>query len=200
MGERTQIGAKVDKELWAEFREDVQERKGQTRGVLGVEVERALRAYMYGEGEPKVNEKLDRIESLLETQLGQRADGSGTPSDAETHTRAEPGEKPPANATTDRKVAYLAATLLVRENCDDISELQTLPESHITEVVKEEYAFRSDTAERYVNGVIDYLGLRRHPTAANILASPWHHEELVEERRADVEAEANDKLGMNADD
>ena len=62
----TQIGARVDEQLWQEFRDDVKQRYGRVNGHLSSEVEAALREYMEASHGGDVNDRLARIESHLE--------------------------------------------------------------------------------------------------------------------------------------
>jgi len=187
--DRVQIGPKVDGELWHKFREQVKERHGQVRGSLGDELENAIRNYIeFGPNQTtdqqlaEFNERLQRIEGAIGTAAG---DGGATLSGDDSHThapsrvRAAATDKPAANAATEKKVAYLAAELLRSNGCDDVTELKSVPKSNLQELVKEEYAFRRDTAKRYVEGIVDELGLREHPKNDRLYLSEEAHEELT---------------------
>jgi len=194
MSERVQVGARVDAQLWERFREDVQERKGQTRGVVGDELENAIREYLRDESRPvdrRVEKRLARIEEAVGAAP---TDGGVDTFDADEHTHApsrlDVTEKPPANDATDKKVAYLAECVRERTGSDDPKEL---PRSLLVETVKDEYGFRSDTAKRYVEHLSDQFDLRDHPTADPLLVTDERYQELVEQernqRRDDAEAE-----------
>ena len=65
--EEKQIGVRVRKSLWQEFRNDVIERKGGIRGHLKTEVENALTSYIDASAGGDNNDRLTRIESELKT-------------------------------------------------------------------------------------------------------------------------------------
>lgn len=166
MSDRTQIGPAIDADLWREFREDVRARKGQVRGVLGDELETAIRQYLNDSVDPverKQLEKLTRIESALDIQT---ADGGVDTLEADSHTHApsrlDVTEKPAANAATEKKVAYLARRAKDEYTLDPEKE-GTVPKSVLRDLVKDEYGFRRDTAKRYVEELIDELSLQEHP-------------------------------------
>jgi len=186
VSDRVQVGPKVDAELWAEFRESVQDRKGQVRGVLGDELENAIRNYINfgpdkstGAQLAEFNARLQRIEGAVGTA---ESDGGDTLSDdshthAPSRVRAAEDSKPGANAATEKKVAYLSRELLRAENCDTTADLRSIPVERVRDVVKDEYGFRSDTAKRYVNALVDELDLHKHPSADNIYLTEWAYNE-----------------------
>ena len=57
----TQPGCQIDASLWSEFREDVRQRRGRINGVLGSELENALRAYLDGSQGGDVTDELRRL-------------------------------------------------------------------------------------------------------------------------------------------
>lgn len=194
MSENVQPGVKIDPSIWEEFREKVKERKGGVRGHLRSEVETALRLYVSDETEVsavQVNQRLSRIES--EMGIAGTDGGTDTVEAVEhTHARGEPtvDEKPSANAPTDKKVAYLADC--IKETATD--DPQELPRKVIVETVKDEYGFRSDTAKRYVEHLVEEFGLVAHPEIDGMLVSPEKKSELVEERRKQIEEQAEQEL------
>jgi len=202
MSDRTQIGPKVDEELWAEFREYVKSRHGQTRGVLGDELENAIRNYIHfgpdrtlEEQFAEFNERLQRVEGAVGT--AESDGGTDARSGGDTHTRAERiDERPPPNAPTHKKVAYLAGA--VRDRFDfDPDGAHSLPRDALRDVVRDEYGFRRDTARRYVAELIDRFGLEDHPApGADLLVTEARFEELLAEQRAD----AADELDSYAHD
>ena len=195
MSDRVQVGPKVDAALWAEFREQVKRRHGQTRGSLGDELENAIRNYIHFGPDKSVpdqlaemNARLQRVEGAVGTA---EADGGADTLGAEPHTHApsrlEVDERPSANAATDKKVAWLAEQVG--------SNPESIPRSKLRDIVKDEYGFRRDTAKRYVERLIDHFDLVEHPTAdADVLVSTDRREELVEQRRQELEAEADAEL------
>jgi len=66
-----------------------------------------------------------------------------------------------------------------------------VPRARIIEVVKDEYGFRSDTAQRYVDQLVEYFDLFEHPQNASVLVSKKKREELIEAEREQRAAEAD---------
>lgn len=184
---RTQIGPSIDEDLWREFRENVKERKGKVRGVLGDELENAIRSYIrHGSDKPAADrlEEMDARLQRIEGAVGTAATDGGTPSTDDSHTHApsrlDSPEKPSANESTDKKLTYLADRL-VEEHGNTDGTISMIPRFTIVDLVKDEYGFRSDTAKRYVKKLVDRFDLRRHPDGYNQLVSEERHAELVEE-------------------
>jgi len=198
MSDRTQIGPAVDADLWRRFREDVKARKGQVRGVLGDELETAIRQYLRDEPSP-TEQRIDARLARLEDAIGvTSADGGTDTRDAAGHTHAPSRiddareEKPGANAATEKKVVYLAERVLEQE-VPQSREIQQVARDRLREVVKDEYGFRRDTAKRYVAELVDHFDLHEHPYADGILVSESEYQEIVEQRREDIEAEVTDQ-------
>jgi hypothetical protein len=184
MSEDTQIGPSVDRELWQRFREDVRERHGRVRGVLGKELETAIRQHLSDDASPterRLEQRLIRIEDALEVA---DTDGGTTVSEGEdTHThRIDVDTKPDAKAARDRKVAYLAECILDEVFDTDTSEsadaLESVPRSTLRDVIKAEYGFRRDTAAQYVADLRDHFDLVAHPNNDVIL--------ITRDKRADI--------------
>ena len=202
MSDRVQVGPKVDAALWAEFREQVKRRHGQTRGSLGDELENAIRNYIHFGPDKSVpdqlaemNARLQRVEGAVGTA---EADGGADTVDAEPHTHAPSrvegaiDEKPKPNAATDKKVRYLATQV---ERLNNGHEPDMIPRKKLREIVKDEYGFRRDTAKRYVEQLVDYFDLVDDPREGyKPLVSRERREELLEQRREELEAEAEGKL------
>lgn len=201
MSDRVQVGPTVDEDLWREFREHVKARKGQVRGVLGDELENAIRNYIH-HGPDKstpaqiaeVNQRLQRIEGAVGTA---ETDGGVHTSDAETHTRApsrlDVDERPASNAATDKKVAWLAKC--VRDEAADADgDISVVSGYAIREVVKDEYGFRRDTAKRYVEKLVDHFDLLDHPKYDDQYCSPERYDELMEQMRDQQRDKADDRM------
>lgn len=202
MPDRVQIGPKVDANLWKQLREDVKERKGTVRGNLGDELDNAIREYLRGEERP-VDQRIEKRLSRIEQAVGAApTDGGRDTFDGREHTHARtetttatPTERPAANTSTDKKVAWLAKC--VRENHgDDFAEVTR---DDLREVVKDEYGFRRDTAKRYVENLIDHFELMTHPATDKVLVTEDRHERIIENRREGLHKEAEEVLDMNGD-
>jgi hypothetical protein len=62
----TQPGCEISASLWSEFREDVRQRRGRINGVLGSELENALRNYLDGSNGGDVTDELRRLRADLD--------------------------------------------------------------------------------------------------------------------------------------
>ena len=205
MRDQVQVGLRIDRDVYEEFKQHVKERRGRWQGVGGDELENAIRHYLhFGAEKPlpdllaEFNGRLQRIEGELGTAT---ADGGTDTVGAEPHTHApswsEGDEKPPANASTDKKVAYLAAQV---ERLNNGHEPDMIPRKKLREIVKDEYGFRRDTAKRYVEQLVDYFDLVDDPREGyEPLVSRERREELLEQRREELEAEADAELDEVAD-
>jgi len=129
MGDKTQIGARVDSGLYKRFKEAVEKKHGRTRGVLSHEVENALRNYVEADNPTgqisriendvaTVNARLARIEeSVAGADGGSTVPDPGTPSTPAAHTHTEdtvesdsdpePTSKPHAKAPKSDKLEWI---------------------------------------------------------------------------------------------
>lgn len=194
MTDKVQPGVRIDAALWEEFRENINERKGGVRGHLQTELENAIQDYINHGTEQTVegqlrefNERLYRIEETVGTTA---TDGAGDTFGASSHThapsRVSVDGKPSANAATEKKVAYLADCLLTVEETTR-EQLVSLSIDSIRDVVKDEYGFRSDTARRYVEELIDWFDLREHPRADGIYVTDEQYRTLTEQELDDLD-------------
>lgn len=196
VSDEVQPGVKINSGIWERFREDVKSRKGAVRGHLRTELERAIQQYLDDNSDPT----LERIETKVEylaSELDADMSDAPTPVQADdTHTREPPipDEKPAANAATGKKVRWLAGELLDAE-VPQTREIRQVPKSNITELVKDRYGFRSDTAERYVDELISHFDLRAHPIAGDdVLVSPTEYNRIISQSQEQSEKQANDQL------
>lgn len=180
---RVQIGVEVDAEVWQRFRQDVQDRHGKVRGVLGDEVETALRERLGEEMMPEIKQLRDQL-SRIERSVGAAATDGGTDTSggsSYTHapSRLDVTEKPPAPAATEKKVAYLAQEI----NDDHGGGFDEVHRSVLRDAVNDEYGFRRDTAKRYVERLIDHFDLYDHPMVDGLLVTQQRYQELYEEHK-----------------
>lgn len=200
MSDKVQLGLRVDRELYEEFKERVRERRGRWQGVGGDEMENAIRHYLrFGADKPlpdqlaEFNARLERIEGAVGT--AESDGGTDTiPTDSHTHTPdTEITERPDPQAATERKVRWLAKCV-IDEVVPKSKELDSVPKSTLQEIVKDEYGFRSDTAKRYVDELIDHFELSAHPTADGIYVSAEMKETIIERKREQAREEADSTL------
>lgn len=122
MGDKTQIGARVDEDLYERFKQAVEDKHGRTRGVLSHEVENALRNYVDADNP---TDPLARIENDVATIKAQLAESDGgevvsepcgppSPSTTDTHTHTDDAvdtddepSKPGAKAPKSAKAEYV---------------------------------------------------------------------------------------------
>jgi len=191
VADRVQPGAEIDAALWERFREDIRERKGAVRGHLRTELETALRQYLDDNSAPELSRVESKVDYLLSELDVDPADAPTPtpPQNERTHTHA-PAEKPPANSATEKKVLWLASQVEA-EVGDDFLEV---PKATLRDVVKDEYGFRSDTAKRYVDELIEHFGLVDHPNNDVLLVTPERKDELMEQHREELRHEADHEL------
>lgn len=187
MSDHVQIGPEVDRDVWNQFRERVAERHGTVRGNLGTELENAIQFYEQFGPDGSLPGQLAEMQTQLDRI--ERATGA-VPADGGTHTfhteythtrdSAHPDEKPAPNTPTEKKVRWLAEC--VRDEVAPTSrEFGQVPRSTLRDVVKEEYGFKSETAQRYVSNLVSHFDLVNHPTNDAILVTHEERERLVEE-------------------
>jgi hypothetical protein len=183
-GEQVQPGGRVSKATYDRFREFVRRRHGSVRGNLGTELEKAMEDRMdaANNGDPiaRIENDVATIKAML-AEGDRQVDADGgetvqTRSEPEyTHTRGD--GKPAANAPTEKKLAYLADQLT-----GSSGRLDLIPEDKLRNTVKSEYGFKSDTAKRYVDRLIEHFNLVDHPSAeADVLVSEQRRRELLEQ-------------------
>lgn len=197
MPDRVQVGPKVDANLWQRLRNDVEERKGSVRGNLGDELDNAIREYLRDEERP-VDQRIEKRIARIEEAVGAAPTDGGTDTlerPEHTHARTEtttttPTERPAANTSTDKKIAWLAKCLRDRHGED----FEEIARGDLADVVKDEYGFRSDTAKRYVENLIDHFDLMTHPATDKVLVTEDRHEQIEANRREGLHKEAQDEF------
>jgi hypothetical protein len=201
MSDRTQIGPAVDAKLWQRFREDVKQRKGTIRGHLGGELENALREYLRDDSSPteqRIEKRIARIERAVgaaPTDGGTDTSEAAEHTHAQTDTNTEPDDKPPANSASEKKVTYLAQCMRsdIGIHSDDAG---MVPRSVLTDLVIDEYDFRGDTVERYVDRLIEEFGLQEPPNTnfdGELVTEP-KYQKRIEERTEQAKQDAKKKL------
>jgi hypothetical protein len=200
MGNTVQPGTEVDEATWQQFREEVERRRGGTRGHIRNELERALTAYIQGgDATPaEIDARLQRIEAAVGAAPTDGGEAATAPQSADTHTDieqtqtqpAEIDEKPDPKSTRDRKIAYLAGCIQ-EYTCDDF---ETISEDDIIEIIRDEYGFRADTTKTYLEDLIDHFELVDHPLMED---TPL----LVTEKKRDaiLGAEAEKELSRHSE-
>jgi hypothetical protein len=186
MSETTQPGTEIDRQLWERFRNDIKERKGVVRGNLRHELETAIREYLRADTSPS-EERIEKRLARIEEAVGAAPTDGGThtlPEREDTHTRDEsyPTDRPAPNCATEKKVRYLAGCVIDREGVDEEAPPE-IPRVRLIEIVKDEYGFRSDTAKRYVERLIDHFDYIDHPVADDVLATPERRDTIIQQRR-----------------
>lgn len=187
MGDTTKIGVEIDARLWEEFRNDVENRRGRVRGVLGDEVETALRSHLYAAEDGDALDHMKRIEEKLDAAIDAEADGGTTLSTGES-ARARESGKPPANSPREKKVRYLVDCV-----CDVYGvsrESGELIRDDVWRLVDREYSFEEATTEEYVGLVIEAFGAVSHPGHGNSLV--WGT--ALSEAEAKVREAASEEL------
>jgi hypothetical protein len=111
---RVKIGAKVNESVYAEFKQHVFDATGQKRGVLGEAVEAALRQYME-DTKDGVDGDVSNADLLREIRALRSSDATpAPPPEGEKNDLTVPEEKPPVNAATGDRVAWLASEVNIQ--------------------------------------------------------------------------------------
>lgn len=153
----TQPGCEISASLWKEFRNDVRERRGRINGVLGSELENAIRNYIDGSKGGDVTDELRRLrDDLDEVRDAVVADG-GTDS-----REASQKEK---NSSTDSKEAVSADPpvsdgglpvddrhLLGEGQVDDRSVVERRTDAAVAELVANHSQFMLDDLDDAIEG------------------------------------------------
>lgn len=217
MSDKTKLGVELDAALWQEFRNDVKDRRGRVRGVLGEEVETALRERLYDEGEAAIKEDIARVEQKLDAVLADGVngdtDGGALPSRSnELRARPEsddssgadgngaPDEPPHPSAARLSKAKWVAA---------ELDGQKQVTRQQIHDLVDGTYSFGEKATEQLVDAAFTRLteGRELHPYNDDVLMQP-ETAEHIEERELgehegddegddvveDPEAEADDTL------
>jgi hypothetical protein len=192
-----QPGVKIDADVWENFREEVRERHGVVRGHLKTELENALRQYSGDSGSTAID--IERRLARVEAEVGVEATDGGTDisNEAEcTHTPEQaldaPDERPHPQAATKQKVLWLADRVLDAESVAQ-NELSMTSADTVRDVIQEEYDFKDDTAEDYIEKVTEALGLVNHPFNEVLFVTDDKHDELVKSRREQERENARDR-------
>lgn len=192
MSDEVQPGTKIDADVWEQFREEVRERHGVVRGHLKTELENALREYSGngGTADTDVERRLARIEAAV--GVGATDGGAATPEPAEdTHTpNGLPEEKPHLNTSPKKKIEWIAAEYRRVYGQDNLTLHKVLP-GLVEELIEDEYAFADDDrTQRYVEDVIDYLGVVQHPDEPQRYIPEERYDEIMAEREQQRRTEA----------
>jgi len=188
MSEEVQPGVRIDAGIWKRFREDIKTRHGHVRGHLRSELETAIQQYLDDNSDPtlaRIETKVDYLAGELDVDV---SDAPPRSHGGDEHTHAEPDapdSRPAPQSSTDKKTRWLASCVK-DQVADGFGEI---PKSILRDTVKEEYGFRSDTAERYVDELTTHFDLVDHPHADPLLVTNERREELVEQKREQLKDE-----------
>jgi len=183
MAETTKIGVEIDEQVWEQFRQDVKTRRGRVRGVLGNEVETALRKQMLATEGGDAIDHMKRIEDKLDTVIEAEADGSGG-TVVEAPSAPAPDSKPKPNATRHEKVRYLMDEMGLDSSGGSIHR------EAVRNVIQEEYEFSDGTIDDYVEAIITRLDAVPDPEIDGMFI--WGDEE--DERYDEVDANAAEEM------
>jgi hypothetical protein len=177
-GEKKKIGVKVDSAVYDRFVNFVEEKHGTRRGVLGMELEKAMRNRMDSRNEDDLLREISEdVKRIKDTAV--EADGGSPALEARTHTQEHTREdknnereKPPSKAPTGKKVEFLFETFVNDEGEFDRRQI----EKHITQY----YDFGDRTVEKYAEKVVERIAdefeVYQHPKNKSIYAygkDPW---------------------------
>lgn len=199
MGDKTQIGARIDEDLYSRFKQAVEQKHGRTRGVISHEVENALREYVNAE---HPTDSLSRIENDVATtkakiarieqavtdgdggQVVSESGGTPTPSTAET-THTHRSDKPHAKATIDEKVEWLI------DDVFDDRDSGAYVRADLIEMVRKRYSLSDVAVERMVDAMLRKVGAKDTPQDNDLLAWGDRLDMFRDQARKTAEEEAD---------
>lgn len=145
MGNETvQPGTEIDAQLWKQFRNDVQDRRGRVNGVLASELENAIREYVEASHGGDTIDRLERIESRLDELVDGDVEGEGSPApsrdDAKEKNFSESGKDDPSGEVApvpeaDGGVPVNDRHLYDEDEDDDRSAVERRTDAAVSELV-----------------------------------------------------------------
>lgn len=224
MGDTVKIGVRVDEDVYEEFRQFVESRHNRTHGVLGTELENAMRDRMSASSPTEPIQRIENDVATIKAMLADaEADGgevAPTPVAPEsTHTddsmepnanQDESGDKSTSNSNsrdTDgtkadpngRQSEPPHAKASRAEKAEwVVGELADEDRLHIEKdirrTVAETWSFGEDATDALVDAVVGRLDREPHPNVDNLLLTDAAYDEAVEELREIAEEEADEEL------
>lgn len=148
--ESTVVGARVDAQVYARFREYVQDAHGKVRGELGRELENAMVEYMDNDRYDRIESNQEEMLERLDTLAGVVCEGDGT------HTH-----KADASPTTVTEKADLIASKLREEGGD------TVPGTAVDAAIREVAGGDDRTIRKYRKQLRLNQSAYAHPASAS---------------------------------
>lgn len=193
MSDKVQVGLRVDKSVYEEFKQTVIERTGRWKGAGGKELEDMMRRYISEDpATAKLSEttEIDRRLQRIETAVGvQATDGGADSRELETHTHT-PDRRPHPQESSEVKVKWLAKCVEEQVGADP----DEVPGTVLRDMVAQEFDFRDDTVDRYVEKLVEQFGFVEHPFIDGMWVTPEKRDKEIEKRREDEHADATDDL------
>jgi hypothetical protein len=153
----TQIGAKIDKQLWQQFRDNVKQRRGRVRGHLSHELENALREYLNASQGGDTHDRLRRIENQLDS-LAEQVDGEESESDSD-------GERDSVSNRTEQRIADIMSDI---QDKSDKYGSKRLPESEIEAAIERNAGTSYKTIKRYKRLLQNQREIFAHPNESDV--------------------------------
>jgi len=183
--ETTKIGAEVKRSTYKQFVNFVEEKHGKRRGVLSMELERAMRRHMNSPDDADLLQGIRADIDQIKEQVVVETDGAiaGSPrSGGRTHTQTDEdtntdedsndneqqNERPPPKSSTGKKVDYLYETFIDGRGEGTFATVDV--RQHVTET----YNFGDRTVKKYVKRLIERIkqefDLYGHPRNGDVYA------------------------------
>jgi hypothetical protein len=180
---QTQIGARVDEQLWKQFREDIKARRGKIKGHLGHELENALREYLNASKGGDTHDRLRRIENNLDTVLDELEGAeSETDSDGETDSMSK---------KTENRINEIMSD--IRDRADELGASR-VREQDVEAAIERNAGTSYKTIQRYTRLLQNQRELFAHPQHDDVYfvrASPFvafveNNEDISDDVRNEV--------------
>ena len=195
MGERVPVGARADEDVIADFREFVEDKKGQVRGEMGRELENAMIEYMDNDRSARIEEKVDELHEMMEESLSEESlDG-----ERETATSS--------NGQSDDSDSGRSINQRTRDSLNaikaEIPKDTTISASLLESAIEEHAGHSYKTLQRYKDMLIKRGEILEHPvepqkyvTSQKTYAVVCEHSDRVKPPELrDLIAERMDRLG-----
>lgn len=115
-GDTVQIGPRIDKQIWEQFKQFVKDKHGKTSGVTAEEVENALQQRMGNDPLQHMDERLRRVEQAVGVDAG---DSSQQPVGERETVSKDPTDEP-LNPRTQQRVDEILDQLPGRFDSDQL--------------------------------------------------------------------------------
>ena len=155
MGDRVPLGARVDEDVIADFREFTEESKGQVRGEMGRLVEKAMIEYMDNDRTARIERKVDELHEMMEGSLSEESlDGERKSATSSNGSSDDSESTPSINQRTRDSLHAIQA---------EIPNDTTISEALLESAIENHAGHSYKTLQRYKDMLINRGEILEHP-------------------------------------